>query len=149
MGNLAGLSGRLGEARSKLGLQGVDQYGRTTQDIIKMGDLGRQIGINQGEMGRLGQDILIRDIASLEAAGQAERGQQQRILDAQRANRMQDIQEPYQRASWMSDIMRGAPSSQMQMVKKYEQQPSAAAQAIGGIGSLASTAAGAKKAGII
>ena len=149
LGNLAGLTGRLGESRSKLGLQGVDQYGRTTQDIIKMGDLGRQIGINQGEMGRLGQDINIRDIASLEAAGQAERAANQRALDATRATRMQDIQEPYQRVGFMSDVLRGAPSSQMQMTKRYDQQPSAAAQAIGGIGSLAATAAGAKTAGII
>ena len=149
LGNLAGLTGRLGESRSKLGLQGVDQYGRTTQDIIKMGDLGRQIGINQGEMGRLGQDINIRDIASLEAAGQAERAANQRALDATRATRMQDIQEPYQRVGFMSDVLRGAPSSQMQMTKRYDQQPSAAAQAIGGIGSLASTAAGARAANII
>ena len=149
LGNLAGLTGRLGESRSKLGLQGVDQYGRTTQDIIKMGDLGRQLGINQAEMGRLGQDINIRDIASLEAAGQAERAANQRALDATRATRMQDIQEPYQRVGFMSDVLRGAPSSQMQMTKRYDQQPSAAAQAIGGIGSLAATAAGAKTAGII
>ena len=62
---------------------------------------------------------------------------------------MQDIQEPYQRVGFMSDVLRGAPSSQMQMTKRYDQQPSAAAQAIGGIGSLAATAAGAKTAGII
>ena len=149
LANMANLTGRMGESRTQTGLAGVDQYGRTTDQVLKMGDMGRQVGINQGEMARLGQDVLIKDIASLEQAGIGLRGANQRALDAERANRMQDIQEPYQRASWMSDILRGAPSTQMEMVKKYEQQPSGAAQAIGGIGSLAATAAGAKRAGII
>lgn len=149
LANMANLTGRMGESRARTGLAGVDQYGRTTDQILKMGDIGRTIGINQGEMARLGQDVLIKDIATLEQAGASRRAANQRALDAERANRMQDIKEPFQRASWMSDILQGAPSTQMEMVKKYEQQPSGAAQAIGGIGSLAATAAGAKRAGII
>ena len=149
LANMANLTGRMGESRARTGLAGVDQYGRTTDQILKMGDIGRNIGINQGEMARLGQDVLIKDIASLEQAGIGRRSANQRALDAERANRMQDIKEPFQRASWMSDILQGAPSTQMEMVKKYEQQPSGAAQAIGGIGSLAATAAGAKRANII
>lgn len=149
LGNLAGLTGRLGESRSRLGLEGVNQYGDTTKTLLTAGDLGRQIGINQMEAGQLGQDILIKDIATQEAAGQAQRAAEQRKLDADRANRMQDIQEPFGRAAFMSDILRGAPSSSMSMVKDYNQQPTGAAQAIGAVGSLAATTAGAKRAGII
>ena len=101
------------------------------------------------EGAQLGQDILIKDIASQEQAGMAQRAQNQRVLDAERANRMQDIQEPYGRVAFMSDVLRGAPSSQMSMVKSYNQQPTGAAQAIGAFGSLAATTAGAKRAGII
>ena len=149
LGNLAGLTGRLGESRSRLGLEGVNQYGDTTKTLLTAGDLGRQVGINQMEGAQLGQDILIKDIATQEAAGQGQRAAQQRILDADRANRMQDIQEPFGRAAFMSDILRGAPSSSMSMVKDYNQQPTGAAQAIGAVGSLAATTAGAKRAGII
>ena len=149
LGNLAGLTGRLGESRSRLGLEGVNQYGDTTKTLLTAGDLGRQVGINQMEGAQLGQDILIKDIASQEQAGMAQRAQNQRVLDAERANRMQDIQEPYGRVAFMSDVLRGAPSSQMSMVKSYNQQPTGAAQAIGAFGSLAATTAGAKRAGII
>ena len=149
LGNLAGLTGRLGESRSRLGLEGVNQYGDTTKTLLTAGDLGRQVGINQMEGAQLGQDILIKDIASQEQAGMAQRAQNQRVLDAERANRMQDIQEPFGRAAFMSDILRGAPSSSMSMVKSYNQQPTQAAQAIGAFGSLAATTAGAKRAGII
>ena len=149
LGNLAGLTGRLGESRSRLGLEGVNQYGDTTKTLLTAGDLGRQVGINQMEGAQLGQDILIKDIASQEQARMAQRAQNQRVLDAERANRMQDIQEPYGRVAFMSDVLRGAPSSQMSMVKSYNQQPTGAAQAIGAFGSLAATTAGAKRAGII
>ena len=149
LGNLAGLTGRLGESRSRLGLEGVNQYGDTTKTLLTAGDLGRQVGINQMEGAQLGQDILIKDIASQEQAGMAQRAQNQRVLDAERANRMQDIQEPYGRVAFMSDVLRGAPSSQMSMVKSYNQQPTVAGQAIGAFGSLAATTAGAKRAGII
>ena len=148
-GKQAGLVGQLGESRANLGLRGVQAYGDTTKQGVQISDLARQYGINQAEMGRLGQDINIRDIAGLEQAGQAYRNESQRVLDTTRQNRLQDIYEPYQRIGFMSDVLRGAPSTQMQVSKTYEQQPSSASQVIGGIGSLASTYAGAKAANIV
>jgi len=148
-GRQAGLLGQLGESRANLGLRGVQQYGDVTKQGVAMADLARQYGLNQAELGQVGQTMNIRDLATLEAAGGRLRQQEQTQLDVARQNKLQDIYEPYQRIGFMSDVLRGAPSTQMQLTKNYTQQPSRAAQAIGGIGSLVSTAAGAKQANII
>jgi len=149
LGRQAGMLGQLGESRANLGLRGAQQYGDVTKQGITMADLARQYGLNQAELGQVGQGMNIRDIAALEAAGGRLRGQEQAELDVARQNKLQDIYEPYQRVGFMSDVLRGAPSTQMQLTKNYTQQPSRAAQAIGGVGSLVATAAGAKQANII
>lgn len=149
LGDLAGLGGRLGESQARVGLEGANQFGDTTRTLLQAGDLGRQVGINQIEGAGLGQDILFKEVAGLEQTGTAQRAARQRALDAERANRLQDIQEPYGRIGFMSDVLRGAPSTQMAITRDYQQQPSTAAQAIGAFGSLASTAAGLKRADII
>jgi hypothetical protein len=72
----------------------------------------------------------------------------QQTLDAQRANELQKVYAPYQQAGFLSDIYKGAPSSQMST--QVASQPSASPfqQAVGiGLGAI-STAAGAKKAGL-
>ena len=72
----------------------------------------------------------------------------QQEIDAKRATELQKIYAPYQQAGFLSDIYKGAPSSQM--LTSAASQPSASPfqQAVGiGLGAI-STAAGAKKANL-
>jgi hypothetical protein len=88
------------------------------------------------------------DINFLYNTGQAQQAFNQQALDATRANELQRIYAPYQQAGFLSDIYKGAPSSQM--ATSMTSQPSASPfqQAVGiGLG-VASTAAGVKKAGL-
>jgi 2-keto-3-deoxy-galactonokinase len=73
----------------------------------------------------------------------------QQILDAQRATQLQQAYAPYQAVGFLSDVYRGAPSTQMSTAVSSQPSASPFQQAVGiGLGAL-STAAGAKKAGLL
>ena len=88
------------------------------------------------------------DINMLYNAGQTQQALSQQELDATRANTLQQVYAPYQQAGFLSDIYKGAPSSQMATTAVSAPTASPFMQAAG-IG-IAGTAAGAaaKKAGL-
>ena len=134
IGQLAGQQFGIGQATA----QGLGQLG---------GQLG-QLGVQQGALGQTAQALQQGDINFLYNTGQAGQAFNQQTLDAQRANELQKVYAPYQQAGFLSDIYKGAPSSQMST--QVASQPSASPfqQAVGiGLGAV-STAAGAKKAGL-
>jgi hypothetical protein len=166
LGQQAGLYGQLGgQAANIYGQQGQQfqglgqgigqlagqQFGigqQTAQGLGALaGQLG-QLGVQQGALGQTAQALQQGDINFLYNVGQAQQAFNQQTLDAQRATEMQKIYAPYQQAGFLSDIYKGAPSSQMST--QVASQPSASPfqQAVGiGLGAL-STAAGAQKAGM-
>jgi hypothetical protein len=74
--------------------------------------------------------------------GQAQQALSQQELDAQRANTLQQVYAPYQQAGFLSDIYKGAPSSQMATTAVSAPTPSPFMQAVGtGIGATAAAAA--------
>ena len=81
--------------------------------------------------------------------GAQQQRQQQAVLDAQRQNQLQQNMQPYQQLGFLSDIYKGAPTTQMAMT----QQTQAAAspfQQIAGLGIAGTTAAAAAaKAGLL
>ena len=112
------------------------------------GDLGKAeaaIGGQQLGAAELAQTAGLKDIATLQALGTEQRDIQQ--LDAARQNKYQKLYEPYQRMAWLSDIYKGAPSTQMTLgttVAPSAPTPSIFQQAAGaGVGVLG--AAGAAK----
>ena len=79
-----------------------------------MGTLGgdiRTTGIQQAALGEAAQAAQTRDVNSLFNLGTLEQKQMQNEFDVQRAGQMEEAYEPYQRFSYMSDILRGQPSS--------------------------------------
>ncbi len=75
------------------------------------------------------------DISTLFAAGGLERGVTQAQLEADRQSKVQAITDPYQRLSFVSDIQRGAPSTQSTVTQGFAPTASPFAQAVGtGIG---------------
>jgi hypothetical protein len=117
-----------------------------------IGQLGQQygtLGMQQLEAGRVGQAMGQSDINFLYNVGQSQQGLRQAGLDAERATYMQRLYAPYQQAAFLSDIYRGAPSTQMST--SAVSQPSASPfQTAAGLGIAGlSAAAGAKKAELI
>jgi len=134
IGQLAGQQFGVGQATA----QGLGQLG---------GQLG-QLGVQQGALGQTAQALQQGDINFLYNTGQAGQAFNQQTLDAQRANELQKVYAPYQQAGFLSDIYKGAPSTQMSTAVASQPSASPFQQAVGiGLGAV-STAAGAKKAGL-
>jgi hypothetical protein len=134
IGQLAGQQFGIGQATA----QGLGQLG---------GQLG-QLGVQQGALGQTAQALQQGDINFLYNTGQAGQAFNQQTLDAQRANELQKVYAPYQQAGFLSDIYKGAPSTQMSTAVASQPSSSPFQQAVGiGLGAV-STAAGAKKAGL-
>jgi hypothetical protein len=134
IGQLAGQQFGIGQAQA----QGLGQMA---------GQLG-QLGVQQGALGQTAQALQQGDINFLYNVGQAQQALDQQKADAARANQLQKVYAPYQQAGFLSDIYKGAPSSQMSTQVASQPTASPFQQAVGvGLGALA-TAAGAKKMGL-
>jgi hypothetical protein len=140
-GNLAGQQGQLAGQQFAIGQQ-------TAAGLGSLGAQAGQMGLNQAALGQTAQNMNQSDINFLYNTGQAQQALNQQGLDAQRATQTQQAYLPYQQAAFLSDINRGAPSSQM--ATSVASQPSASPfQQAAGIGlGVAATAAGARKAGL-
>jgi len=80
--------------------------------------------------------------------GKQQQAQQQAVLEAQRQTEMQQAYEPYQRVSFLSDIYKGAPSTQQTIAASTSPSVSPAQTILGlGIGALGAYG-GAKQAGL-
>src|SRR6056300_1516929 len=119
----------LAQGRAFQGALGAFQQGQQLQS---------QTGIAAGQA-RMGQQA--QDLQGLMAAGGLERGVEQAKLEAERQTKLQDITDPYQRVSFVSDIQRGAPSTQTTVAQGFAPTASPFAQAVGtGIGAYAALA---------
>jgi len=131
-GGIAGLYGSLGGQQAGIAGQ-------------QAGIGGQQLGL-----GQLAHQSGVRDIATLQSLGQEQQRQQQSELDAARANQQRQLYEPYSRVAFLSDIYKGAPSTQTTLgsqVTPTAPTPSAFQQ-VAGVGTgLLGTAAAAKQLG--
>ena len=170
LGDIAGQAGQLGIAGSQafgqLGAQG-GQYGldraRTLAAIGEgiggiagqAGQLGiagtealGTLGLRQAALGELGQQMGQRESQFLFDIGKLGQAQQQAELEALRQSQLAQLYEPYQRVSFLSDIYKGAPSSQMAITGGTFPGTSPAQQLLGlGIAGL-SAYGGAQRAGL-
>jgi hypothetical protein len=112
VGNLSLGAGNLAQAGAA-GLAGVGQ---------QTANLGQQMsGLAQG------------DTSFLYNIGEKVNAYQQKVNDAARATALQQQYEPYQRVSFLSDIYKGAPSSQQTISQTAAPSPSLLSQ-VGGLG---------------
>lgn len=104
---------------SQTGLQAAGQQQQQAQGIAS---LGQQLsGLQQG------------DVSFLSNVGQQNRNYQQNVLDAARQTELQRQYEPFQRIGFISDIYKGAPSSQQTLSMAAAPSPSFLSQ-VGGLG---------------
>jgi hypothetical protein len=89
-----------------------------------------------------------QDVNFLYNLGAQQQRQQQAQLDAERQNVMARNMQPYQQIGFLSDVYKGAPSSQMAISQQSQAQASPFQQIAGlGIAGVSAAAAG-SKAGI-
>lgn len=148
MGQQANLYGALGQGVGALGAQ---QAGIDLQRASQLGALGQsigQMGMQQGTLGQAAQQLGAADVSMMMGIGQMEQGNAQAQLDAMRATQLQKTMAPYQQLAFVSDIYKGAPSSQMALTAASAPTASPLQSALGlGIAGV-SAAAGAQKAGL-
>jgi hypothetical protein len=159
-GNVAGQQANIYGQQSQLGQslgQGIgnlatQQFGIGRDMAAGLGSLGTQqanIGMQNAALGQQAQAMGQQDTNFMYNLGSAQQKQAQSELDAERQNTLQKNMQPYQQAAFVSDIYKGAPSSQMSSMQQTQAAPSPFQQAAGlGIAGLSATAA-ATRAGAI
>ena len=159
-GNIAGQQANIYGQQSQLGQslgQGIgnlagQQFGIGSQIAQGLGSLGTQqanIGMQNAALGQNAQSLAQQDTNFLYNLGSSQQKQAQSELDASRQNTLQQNMQPYQQAAFLSDIYKGAPSSQMSSMQQSAAAASPFQQVAGlGIAGVSAAAAG-SRAGII
>jgi hypothetical protein len=141
---------QLGNIGQGIGSLAAGQFGVGAQMAQGLGALGMQqgnLGTQAAALGQAAQGMGQQDINFLYNLGAMQQKQTQGELDAQRQNQLQQNMQPYQQLGFLSDIYKGAPSTQMGVTTAAAPTPSPFQQ-IAGLGTgILSTAAAAKTAG--
>lgn len=147
-GQQAQLYGQLGQG---IGALGAQEAGVGLEQASALGQLGQTVGtlgIQQAALGQAAQQMGQTDVGMVSQLGGVRQANEQARLDAARATQLQATMAPYQQLGFLSDIYKGAPSSQMSLTAQSAPSPSPMTQAVGlGISGL-TAAAGASKAGL-
>jgi hypothetical protein len=151
--NIYGQQSQLGQSMaSGIGNLATQQFGIGRDMAQGLGALGTQkanIGMQNAALGQQAQAQSQQDTNFLFNLGSSQQKQAQSELDASRQNTLQQNMQPYQQMAFLSDIYRGAPSSQMSSMQQSAAAPSPFQQAAGlGIAGVSAAAAGAR-AGIL
>ena len=133
-----------------IGSLATGMFGIGSQLAQGMGSLGAQqasMGSQAAALGQAAQGLGQQDVNFLYNLGAQQQKQSQAELDAQRQNQLQQNMQPYQQLGFLSDIYKGAPSTQMGVTTSAQPTPTPFQQ-IAGLGTgILSTAAAAKTAG--
>jgi hypothetical protein len=89
------------------------------------------LGKSQADLGQLTSGLQQGDTSFLYNIGQKEYDYQQKVQDTATKNALQSAYEPYQRLSYLSDIYKGAPSSQSTLSQTSAPSPSMTSQLVG------------------
>jgi len=170
-GQLGAQYGQLGlagqEAAAKLGLAGADLTGQMAQAAGNIGSQGAQLGLtgagqlqnlgktfgalgeSQAGLGQLGQQMLYQDVDALTKLGAQQQEFEQAQKDQQYKEDLQKLYQPYQKLGFYSDIIQGAPTSQMTISQSTAPTPTIGSQLIGAGTAGLGLASAAQKSGII
>lgn len=104
LSTLANQQATAGQAQQQLGLTAAQQA-----QAAQAADLQRQMqaGMNLNTLAQQQNAFRAADVASLEAAGQAQQAQEQRLLDAARMQEMERQSYPKQQLDWLNTQVRG------------------------------------------
>lgn len=138
----------LGQLGSQQAQQAASEMGLGMQkgtSLASMGAQQAQIGAQQAQLGSMAQAMGQADVSMLSQAGAIEAQNRQAQLDAARQTALQQTMAPYQQLAFVSDIYKGAPSSQMALTQTSAPSVSPAQQALGTIAGVGTGIAAAGK----
>jgi hypothetical protein len=142
------MSQRIAQDLAQNYAQAQNLFSTQQQRAQQAGQLYGQLGVQQAALGQSAQQLGLQDVQTLSTLGQQEQALAQQQMEAQRATELQRALTPFQQTSFLSDIYKGAPSTQIALTAQTAPQASPLQQAVGlGIGAL-SAATGARKAGL-
>jgi hypothetical protein len=148
LGQMGAQQGQMGLLPSQIAAQQANILGTGAQLYGSLGQGMGALGVQQGALGESAQRMGQSDVNMLFNLGEQQRQITQQGLEAQRATQLQKTMAPYQQLGFLSDIYKGAPTSQMAMTGTSAPSASPLMQFAGlGISSLAA-ATGAQKAGL-
>lgn len=147
--NIYGQQSQLGQALAQgIGSLAGQQFGIGQNIAQNLGQYGtQQLGLSQqlAALGGQQQGLGQQDVNFLYNLGAQQQRQQQAVLDAQRQNTLQQNMQPFQQLGFLSDIYKGAPSTQMAMTQQTQAQASPFQQIAGlGVAGVSAAAAGAR-----
>jgi len=142
----AGALQQAGGQQAALAGQEAGLKAQLAQGIGSLGGQMANIGGQQAALGGMQQQLGQGDVNFGYNLGSMEQQQAQRELDALRAGKLQNIYAPYQTLGFVSDIYKGAPSTQMAVTSSQQAAPSPFQQAAGLATGLLSTAGAVKAA---
>ena len=136
------------EAQQQRQLQGTQLMGQLGTSFGQLGTQLSGMGVQQSALGQATQELGQRDVQLLSGLGTLQQQAEQNRLEALRATGLQKAMTPYQQLSFLSDIYKGAPGTQMSLTSTSAPSTSPLLQAVGlGVSGLAA-ATGASKAGL-
>ena len=111
--------------------QAMQAYDTQRARQLQGAQLGGQLAQGIGALGAQNQMLGQQDVTFGYGLGQQQQAQQQRELDALRASQLQAAYQPYQQLGFLSDIYKGAPSTQMAVTTQSAPAPSPFQQVAG------------------
>lgn len=148
LGSLGAQQAQMGLLPGQIAGQQAAIMGQGAQLYGQLGTGMGALGVQQGALGETAARLGQADVNMLFNLGEQQRQIQQQGLEAQRATALQQAMTPYQQLAFLSDIYKGAPSSQVSLTAASAPTASPLLQAAGlGIAGLAA-ATGAQKAGL-
>lgn len=152
MGNLAASqASTLGNLGQGIGALGAQQANIDLNKANTIGSIGANIGslgAQQGQVGEAVQRASINDVNLLSGIGSIEQQNAQNQIDAKRSSDLQEAMAPYQQLGYVSDIYRGAPTSQMTMTSSSAPSASTFQTAAGTLIGAGTAVAAANKSGL-
>jgi len=147
MGQIGAQFGQQAATGTQMRQAGAGLMGQLSQGIGSLAGQQAGIDIQRGQLlGQLGQGIgNAGDVALLNQIGTQEQQNAQAQLEAQRMTNLQRTMAPYQQLGFVSDIYKGAPSTQMALTSQSAPSASPMQQFVGTAVGAASTAAGVNK----
>jgi len=148
-GNFASEAARLGlseaELRANVGLQGAQLGMQGAQGLQSVAnDIGAQAA-QRAALAELQSGLQSNDVNMMNQLGGQRFQTEQAQLDAQQQDSLAEVYEPYQRLGFYSDILRGAPTTQMSISQSSTPNPSLLNQIVGGAASGVGIAGAASK----
>ena len=148
-GALSGDQARLGlseaELRANVGLQGAQLGMQGAQGLQSVAnDIGAQAA-QRAALAELQSGLQSNDVNMMNQLGGQRFQTEQAQLDAQQQDQLAEVYEPYQRLGFYSDILRGAPTTQMSISQSSTPNPSLLNQIVGGAASGVGIAGAANK----